>query len=363
MRPFVLTAGLVLSLAAAVAPTPVRAEDPPTPAAETTGPDVVELHDGRRVTGEIVGRNERFVSIRSGGVLRAYALDKVASISRGERPGAATKAPLPAPVTGSLPGSDAGTADRKAGRKASKKADKARKKGRRPAVLSADERSWLLGLLERAAAVQTRDPAVRASLAAAIQAMGPAAIAEIRAGAAAAAPEARAFLERIAAKIEKQAAKSAQKRGRPDAAATDGARTRKRSGTTSDAPMRETDRATDARRPSPREALAALGLSRDQGQALRAALREFGAARREIYTSARNGEIDRAAAGEQIREARAATLTSIEGLLDANQFADFEKIADELLNGRAGRRGDAKRKPGKKTDAKRAPKDSDRATD
>ena len=380
MRSSILLSGLALSLVAALVPTLGRADDTPAPVAESgaaetgtveTGTvergalfDVVELKDGRRLTGEIVGQNKEFVSIRSAGVLRAYARDRVASITRaergrvggddGDRSGNGTDAPLPPPVT--APVSKTGPLSKKDARKAAKQGGKRRTATDAARPLSDAGRAWLQSLLERATSAEIGDPTVRASLAAAIQAMGPAAIADVVAAAAAAPSESRVMLERIARKMSAKAKKrSKSDRAGPRRPATDAA-------TPADAPDRQrgakptdTGKKTDARG-SARAALATLGLSREQGQGLRELLRDFGKARRETYTSARmsagSGDLDRTAAREQIAGLRAELMTAVEALLDAEQYAGFEQVADDLLKGRA--RTDGKRRP--KKGSKESPK-------
>jgi hypothetical protein len=305
-------------------------------AAQSAGTDdVIELEDGRRLTGEIVGEDDRFVSLRSGGVLRAYPRSSVRSITRAERP----PAPLPPPTEDPLTDRDAEKAAKKAAKKKAEKAKAGKTRDSQPAELSADARTWLLGLLDRARSTEATDPAVRSSLAAAIHALGPAAETDVRAAADAAEGDAGAFLTKLADKIQAKAAKR-----------TEGARTKRKkaaAGAPTDDPMAgggktAKGKTTDVRPKSPRDKLLGLGMTPEQGREMRETLKEFAVARRDLYQAVRDGSVAREDARTELADLRKATMETVAGVLDATQYAEFESFAAELFDGRSARR------PGKK---------------
>lgn len=185
----VLPLALACSLARADGDQPGAA--PAQPAA-TTPKDVVVLKDGRRLEGEVVAEDDRFVSLKSGGVTRAYAKDSIASVEKAPRaPGTADPAGGAAPGTPAAPPAEPGK---------TKKKDKGERRDGPP--LTEAGKKWLDDLVARSA---DADETVRRSIAAAIGALGPQVVPALRA-ARDAAPEGtqKQFLDRLANDIEQR---------------------------------------------------------------------------------------------------------------------------------------------------------------
>lgn len=176
--------GMFLSLAlglSSVAVNEARADDPTQAPAKV---DVVTLKDGRKLEGQIVAEDDRFVSISSGGTTRAYARDTIASIEKAPRPQAGQDGAAAAPQAGAPPAAPAGADGKKP------------KAERKETPLSDSAKAWLDALIAKSA---DGDESVRRSVAAAIGALGRPAAPVVRA-AATAAPEGpqKQFLTRLA---------------------------------------------------------------------------------------------------------------------------------------------------------------------
>jgi hypothetical protein len=293
--------------------------------------DEVVLTDGRTITGSIVGEDDDYVSIRSGGVLRAYPKDRVSSITRAERPAPAsdpgTERPtVEEPASGEAP-------SKKQARK-QRKAERARA-GADVAPLGREAEAWMVELLNRMQSPAAKDPVVRRSLGAALRSLGPAAAPAIREAAAGAPAVVGATLRQIADAIEKEARKKAQKRD--DATSDRGP---------SDAP------GIDGRR---RDVIAELGLSKEQAKEARMALRDHIQARREIGMEARAAGTPREEVMAELADLRTRTSETLRALLDEEQARRFDELAPELFRmveqrARRGAPGGNKQKKAKKDD-------------
>ena len=167
----------------------------PAPAAQdAAAKDVVVLKDGRRVEGEVVAEDDRFVSVKSGGVTRAYAKDSVTSIEKAAR---AAGQPGPSATPGPAAPRPAGPSAEPAAKGKKNKGDK-----RDGQPISDAGKKWLDDLIARTA---DADESIRRSVGAAIGAMGPQAVPVLRAAEAAAAdgPQ-KQFLGKLAADMEQR---------------------------------------------------------------------------------------------------------------------------------------------------------------
>ncbi len=292
--------------------------------AAENGPDVVVLKDGRRIEGEVVAENDRFVSVRSDGVLRAYPKSQVDGVTKGER--------APADSVADTPAEDVAKRKRKKKGDGLSKEDRLAVKGKRPGrgKLSPAAGEWLDSLIGRLARnAADGDPAVKASLAAAIRALGPPAAPRLRAAAKGSAGGTAKFLNQLAASIEDGARKRADK----DRA-------------TSDKPMKgkQTDR---AKRRVGQRVIDALGVADADADAVSAAFKKAYDAQRELGMAVRKGEMTRQEAGPTRMKIRGDLSRSMQSLLSAEQYVEYEKIASTLFRGKA-YKGDKSDKKAKK---------------
>lgn len=271
----------------------VFADEPAPPPAAPAAADVVTLKDGRRLEGEVIAEDDRFVSVKVGGVTRAYAKDSVASIERGQRPAAGAPA-----AEGARP--------------AVPEKEKGKKKAKAPAAaeLSDAARAWLDELLAKSA---DADATVRRSVAAAVAALGPAAAPAVRA-AAEAAPEGpqKEFLSRLAEMT------TSRKAARPFAPPPPGA----------------PPEGADARPPGAdavRRIADELSLREDQRPKFEALLYETFARRLELFRSAKREGLTAETVEEKSATIRSELLSEMKRLLDAAQYAAFEEKTERLL--------------------------------
>ncbi len=289
------------------------AAKPPTPPAATSPQDVVVLKDGRRLEGEIVGEDDRAVSLKSGGVTRTYMKDSIASIEKAPR----TAAPSdPSGRPGAAPATPPAPTDPAKGKKGAKGE-------RRDAPLSDAGKKWLDDLIAKSA--DAGDDSVRRSIAQAIQALGPSAIAAVRA-AQAAAPEGpqKQFLDRVATDME-------QRRDRRDG--PDGGPGRPAQG------RRQLDEfmqrlTTEAE------------LKDDQKPKVEAVLQDWGKKRGELFLSARRDGLSQEQLQEKAAALRADLFAQMKTVLTEPQDAVFEEMANKMFEAqRAGAPGKQPAKP------------------
>jgi hypothetical protein len=296
--PLVFSGGLAMADGDA----PVAPAAPP--AAQAAAPhDVLVLKDGRRLEGEVVAEDESYVSLKSGGVTRAYARDSISSIEKAPRapvqPGAA---PGAAPSQPPAPSAD------------SPKGKKAGKSDRRDAPLSDSAKKWLDDLLARSA---DADETVRRSIVAAVQALGPQAIPVIRA-AQAAAPEGpqKQFLDKLAGDIEQ----------RRDRAGPDGQGP-------GDGPGGRGGMARQFDEMIQRMSTE-LALTDEQKPKFEAVVRDMGKKRLEIRQARMREGLTQEQIAERVAALRADTLSQVKGVLTEPQYSMFEQqFAARLFEG------------------------------
>ena len=272
---------------------------PAAPAAATTT-DSITLKDGRRLEGEIVGEDDRFVSLRSGGVTRTYAKDSIASVEKAPRPaGQPDSATGPGAGQGQPPAAPAGK---------EKKKDKGEK---RDAPLSEPAKAWLAELLAK-----TGDPdeSVRRSIGAAIGSFGPQAIPAVRA-AQAAAPDGpqKQFLEKLAGDMETRR----DRRPPADGKGADGM-----------------PPGPDGRRgleQMVQRVSTELELRDDQKPKVEAILQEVMKKRFEIFRDARRDGLTAEQVAERITPLRADLLAQMKTVLDEAQNSMFADMAQRLF--------------------------------
>jgi hypothetical protein len=279
----------------------------PAPAAAATH-DTLTLKDGRRLEGDIVGEDDRFVSLKSGGVTRMYAKDSIQSVERAPRaPGQPDSSAAPAPAP-DQPGAPA-------------KEKKKEKGERREVPLTDAAKTWLAELLAKSA---DADEAVRRSIGAAIGSLGPQAIPAVRA-AQAAAPEGpqKQFLDRLAGDLE--ARRDRRPRGEADGA---------------DATAPGQEPGAPQGRPAPgRRGLEELmqrlstdlSLRDDQKPKVEAILQDVMKKRFEIFRDARRDGLTPEQVAERVTPLRADLLAQMKGVLDEAQNAAFEDMAKRLF--------------------------------
>jgi len=289
-RALFLVVPLVFAAATALAdgdPAP-----PAQPPVATAPSDAIVLKDGRRLEGEIVGEDDRAISLKSGGVTRTYAKDSIASVER-------------APRKASPPDSDG-----KQGATPPAEPTKGKKgKGeKREAPLSDAAKKWLDDLVAKSADVG--DETVRRSLTQAIQALGPAAIPAVRA-AAQSAPDGpqKQFLDRVATDMEQRRDRAGE--GRPGQA---------RRGLDDLMQRLATElELKDEQKPK----LAAV-----LGDAMKKRFEIFGAARREGLTQDQ--------VTEKITALRTDLLAQAKTILTEPQYATFEEMSQRFFEATQG---------------------------
>jgi hypothetical protein len=291
MRRFVLALPLVLvgSFAAA--------EDAPS-AASTQ--DVVVMKDGRRLEGEVVAEDDRFVSLKSGGVTRAYAKDQVASVEKASRPTAPDGGTGATPATPAAPESAKG---------------KKNKGDRRDVPLSDAAKKWLDDLILRAA---DADETVRRSIGAAVQALGPQAVPTLRA-ARDAAPEGpqKQFLDRLANEIEQRRDRRLRGEGDgPDGPMGPGGRPGMGRGAVEDMMQKLSTE---------------LELTDDEKPKVESIVADVLRRRFEIFRDARREGLSQEQIAEKAAALRGDTLTRMKEVLTAPQYAEFEEMANRFF--------------------------------
>jgi hypothetical protein len=271
--------------------------NPPAPAtAAAAARDVIVLKSGGRLEGEIIAEDDANVSLKSGGVTRAYARDTIASIERAPR--AATPAPATdAPGAAPSPPPDAGNAKKGKG-------------DRRDAPLSDAAKKWLDELVARSA---DADESVRRSIGAAIGALGPQVVPVLRAAAAAAAegPQ-KQFLDRLAADIEQRDAR--------------------REGMGPGGPMGP--RGGAARRgleEMMQRLTTELELTDDERPKVEAILADWGRKRFEAFGQARRDGLSPEQMQEKVAELRTEVMTQMKGVLTEPQYLLLEAAAERLF--------------------------------
>jgi len=291
----------------------------PQPAATAAAPaDTITLKDGRRLEGEIVGEDDRFVSLKSGGVTRMYAKDSIASVEKAARPpGQRDSSANPGAAPGQPPAPPAGK---------EKKKDKGDK---REVPLSETAKAWLTELLGKSA---DADETVRRSIVAAIGALGPQAIPAVRA-AQAAAPEGpqKQFLDKLAGDME--ARRDRRPRGEPGAPG-DG------TGPDGMAPGQEPGAPPPGRPGAGRRGLddliqrvsTELELRDDQKPKVEAILQDVMKKRFEIMRDARRDGLTAEQVAEKVTPLRADLLAQMKTVLDEAQNSMFEEMAKRLFD-------------------------------
>jgi hypothetical protein len=292
-------ANLVLVLPLLLAPAPSLAEGDARKAqvpaaAQPVARDVVTLKDGRRLEGRIVGEDEHWLSIESGGVTRAYAKDTIVSVERGLKPGARDAAQPAAPGGAATPGEPP------------KEKRKDAKTERRDQPLSDAARKWLGDLIARTA---DPDERVRGSAAAAIRELGPQAIPVVREAQAALSdgPQ-KEFLARLAADMDAMR----EKRMRGEAPGGPAGVRR--------ALEEMTQRLT-----------AELDLTDEQKPKVAALLEDWGRRRGEVFRDARQSGLSREQVETKIADLRAGLLAKMKGVLTEPQYAALEDMAKRLF--------------------------------
>jgi hypothetical protein len=292
MRRFELALMLALMLGSSL-PAPAGEGEPSTAPVQPSA-DVLTLADGRKISGRIVGEDEKFVSIESGGTTRAYARDAITSIERAPRP-----APGSESAAGTAP--DAPPARDKKGPKPDR-ADK---------PLSEAAKAWLHALIAKSA---EDDETVRKSVASAITALGRPAIPALRSAAEAAAdgPQ-RQFLTRLAESLESQ-------------------RDRKMRGDGADGPMPGADGPG-------RKALGGilarvseqLALRDEQKPKVEAVLQDVFRRRAQIQRAAAAEGLTAEQVAEKVAALKTELLAQMKTILDETQYARFEETAARLV--------------------------------
>ncbi len=316
---------LCLLLVASPAWSDGEAGKPPAPAAPapaapaTPTQDVLTLKDGRRLEGEIVGEDDRFVSLRSGGVTRSYAKDSVASVERASRAlasGTQAGGPAESPPTVADP----------TGKKKKERPD------RKDAPLSDAARSWLDALIARSAEA---DEVVRRSIGAAIGAIGPQAIPVVRAAEAAAAdgPQ-KQFLGRLAADMEVRRDKRTREPGLPPGGmAPEGSMPGREPGGP------EAGRAGGSRRPLEdmmKRLTDELELRDEQKPKVEEILKEALEKRFEVFRDARKDGLGPDEVAAKVEPLRTTLLSQMKPVLDEPQYAMFEEMAKKLFESQRG---------------------------
>jgi hypothetical protein len=280
------------------APPPVQAPAAPI--------DAITLKDGRRLEGEIVGEDDRFVSLKSGGVTRMYAKDSIASVAKAPRAaGQPDASGTPGAAPGQTPAPPAGK---------EKKKDKGDK---RDAPLSESAKTWLAELLAKTA---DADESVRRSIGAAIGALGPQAIPAVRA-AQAAAPDGpqKQFLEKLAGDMETRR----DRRPPGDGMGADGM-----------PPGPDGGRPPAGRRgldEMVQRVSTELELRDDQKPKVEAILQDVMKKRFEIYRDARRDGLTAEQVAERVTPLRADLLAQMKAVLDEAQNSMFEDMAKRLF--------------------------------
>jgi hypothetical protein len=317
MKRHALLPSLTLALLLAASPAWADGDQAGQPAAPS---DVLTLKDGRRLEGEIVGEDDRFVSLRSGGVTRSYAKDSVASVERAIRPPAGG---APAAGSAETPPSPAEPPGKQ------KKKDRP---DRKDAPLSDAAKSWLEALLARSG---DADETVRRSVGAAIGAMGPQAIPAVRAAESAAADGAqKQFLGRLATDMEARRDKRGRAPGMPpEGMAPDGAMPGQEPG----APP--AGRAGGPRRPLEdmmQRLTADLELREEQKPKVEAILKDALQKRFEIFRDARRDGLGPDEVAAKVEPLRTALLSEMKPALDEPQYAMFEEAAKRIFESQRG---------------------------
>ncbi len=292
-------------------------DSPEKPAAQQPASpvDVLVLKDGRRLEGEVVGEDDRAVSLKSGGVTRTYMKDSIASVEKAPR-AAAPSDPSGQPGA-SPPAPPAGPEKGKKG-----------KGDRRDAPLSDAAKRWLDELVAKAA--DASDEAVRRSVTQAIQALGPSAIPAVRA-AQAAAPEGpqKQFLDRLASDLEQRRDRKGDGMG-PDGAGPGG-------------------RPAQARRnleEMMQRLTTELELKDDQKPKVESIVQDWGKKRFEIQASARREGLTQEQVQEKVAALRTDVLAQMKAVLTEPQYALFEQQANRMFE--APRAGMPPKPPAKK---------------
>jgi hypothetical protein len=292
---FVLPLALACSLARA---------DGESPAATAPANDVVVLKDGRRLEGEVVAEDDRFVSVKSGGVTRAYAKDSISSIEKSPRP-AGTEA-----VSGGAAPAQPGTPP------AEPPKGKGKGKGekREPPPLTVAGKKWLDDLIARSS---DADETVRRSIAAAVGALGPSAVPVLRA-ARDAAPEGsqKQFLDRLAGEIEQR--RAGRMRGEGDG--MDGPPGPGRGGFGRRAVEDTMQRLS-----------AELELTEDQKPKVEPIVQDWMKQRMEIDMEARRSGLSQEQMAEKVGALHKDVLVKMKGVLTDAQFPTFEEMANRLF--------------------------------
>ena len=284
----------------------------PQPAPTQAATDVLTLKDGRRIEGEFVGEDDRFVTVKSAGSTRAYARDSIASIEQGQRAGGPPAAPSAQP--GAAPAQPPAPASGK---------EKKGKGDRRDAPLSEAARKWLEELIARTA---DADESIRRSAAQAIAALGTQAIPAVRAAEAAATdgPQ-KELLARVANDIESRRDRRARGDGPPlpgepgrgaDGPQPGGAR-----------------RGLDAMMQRVTEELA---LTDEQKPKVEAVLKDWTTKRLDLMRGARRDGLTPDQIAEKAAPLRAEAMAQMKTLLTEPQYATFEQIVGSLLEAQRG---------------------------
>ena len=293
-----------LTFALLLGAAPVSLAGGDAPAAAQAPADVITLKDGRRLEGEIVAEDDKFVSINAGGTTRAYARDTIASIE---------KAPRPKPAT------DAGTPQAGAPAAGPAREDAKRGKGdRKDAPLSESAKAWLDALIAKTA---DGDETVRRSVAAAISALGRQAVPAVRAAANAATegPQ-KQFLTRLADEME---SRGRDRKMRGDAPGPDG----------------QTPGPDAAGRGPGKRMLeglmtrlsAELELKDEQKPKVEAVMQAMMTQRFEIYRAAQTEGLTAEQVAERVTALRTDVLAKMKAVLDEPQYALFEDMAARLV--------------------------------
>jgi hypothetical protein len=294
--------------------------DPPAPAGvqQAASPvDVIVLKDGRRLEGEVVGEDDRAVSLKSGGVTRTYTKDSIASVEKAPRAAASSDPagqPGAAPTTPPAPTEPA-------------KGKKGNKGERRDAPLSDAAKKWLDELLAKTA--DASDDAVRRSVSQAIQALGPSAIPALRA-AQAAAPDGpqKQFLDRLASDMEQRR----DRRG--DGMGPEGRPAQARRG------LEEMMQRLSSE----------LELKDEQKPKVEAIVQDWGKKRFEIQGAARREGLSQEQVQEKVAALRTDVLAQMKAVLTEPQYALFEQEANRMFEAQRGPMPPAPKPPAKPGD-------------